>query len=231
MTGAEAWIMDTETTGSNEPQVIELAMIGLKGATIDPSLPLLGDNIYERFRPSKPIELGALAVHHIMDEDLTDCRLHTDLSLPAEMRYAIGHNVDYDWNAVGAPAHVKRIDTCAIARHLLPDLDSYSQSALIYHFYRQEARDWLKNAHCAYDDVENCHRLLVKLLELVPEGVTTWEDLWLLSEEGRIPKKIWFGKHKGTPIAELDKGYCQWYLKQAETDEYLCIAMRRRLAM
>jgi uncharacterized protein (DUF3820 family) len=33
-----------------------------------------------------------------------------------------------------------------------------------------------------------------------------------------------FGKHKGKPIAEVDKGWVAWYRKQDDTDPYLLMA-------
>src|SRR6218665_2225992 len=47
--------------------------------------------------PKKPIELGALATHHILDEELADCPPASGFSLPPGTEYLIGHDVDYDW--------------------------------------------------------------------------------------------------------------------------------------
>lgn len=219
----EAYIIDTETTGFQDPiEVIELGALGLT----DPVTLTVADRINTRYRPAKPIELGALATHHILDEELVDCCPSSSLLLPL-MVYAIGHNVDYDCRALGIVGEVKRIDTCCLAKYLVPGLTGYSQSALIYHFYRHQAREWLTGAHSAYTDVVNCHRLLAKLQELA--GCQTWEELWRLSEQARIPKTIGFGKHKGKKIEELDAGYCQWYLKQNDIDQYMAKAMKMRL--
>jgi exodeoxyribonuclease X len=37
-----------------------------------------------------------------------------------------------------------------------------------------------------------------------------------------------FGKHKGTAIADLPQSYVDWFLKQADVDKYLEIALRKR---
>ena len=219
----EAYIIDTETTGFKDPvEVIELGALGLK----DLGTLAIADEVNMRFRPSKPIELGALATHHIMDEELVDCPPSSELQLP-DMVYAVGHNVDFDCRALGIIGEVKRIDTCCLAKLLAPRLSGYSQSALIYHFYRSQAREWLTGAHSAYTDVINCRRLLAALLPLA--GVTTWEELWLLSERARVPREIDFGKYKGKKITEIPVDYCQWYLRQADVDEYMAKAMKARL--
>lgn len=215
-----AIILDTETTGLKEPQATEAAWLRLASIqTLE-----VAEEFLQRYKPSKPIELGALATAHILDEDLVDCPPHTDFALPAGTTYIIGHNVDYDWGVIGQP-DVKRICTQALSRSLWPDADSHSQSAMIYLHYRDQARDLLKNAHAALDDVHNCRRLLVKILEELAARngapVFSFEDLWMISEEARIPTVIRFGKHAGSRISDIPADYKRWLLGQADVDPYL----------
>ncbi|PBP34612.1 DNA polymerase III subunit epsilon [Pseudomonas syringae] len=221
-----AYIFDSETTGLIEPQLVEAAWLSL-GAIA--GLPIT-DQFLARFKPSKPIELGALATSHILDEELADCPPHTDFSMPADTTYIIGHNVDYDWRVIGQP-DIKRICTQALSRKLWPAADSHSQSAMIYLHYRSEAPALLRNAHAALDDVKNCHRLLVKIIEALDKRlgcpVAGWEELWLLSEDARIPDFITFGKHKGMAFADLPSDYKRWLSGQAELDPYVRAALNR----
>lgn len=215
-----ALLFDTETTGAKDPEIIEAAWLELS----DPVdlTPLA--SFEQRYRPSKPIELGALATHHIYDEELVDCPPHTDFSLPANTEYLIGHNVDYDWTVAGQPP-VKRICTLALARHVYPQLDSHSQSGLLYFIRRPEARDMLRHAHSALVDVQNC---LIILKHLVKQAghIQTWEDLWHLSEHARVPSIMPFGKHKGLPITQVPDDYKAWLLRQTNIDPYLIKALR-----
>lgn len=102
-----ACIFDSETTGLNDPQLVEAAYLQLADI---PGLPVAIEFL-QRYKPGKPIELGALATSHILDEELVDCLDHTEFQLPAEIEYLIGHNVDYDWGVIGrissvsAPPH------------------------------------------------------------------------------------------------------------------------------
>jgi exodeoxyribonuclease X len=221
-----AIIFDSETTGLKDPQMVEGAY--LKLADIQ-TLEVV-EEFLQRYKPSKPIELGALATSHIYDEELVDCPPHTDFALPAGTTYIIGHNVDYDWGVIGQP-DVKRICTQALSRTLWPDADSHSQSAMIYLHYREYARGLLQNAHAALDDVHNCHRLLVKILEELAErngaAVFSFEDLWMISEEARIPTVIRFGKHAGSKIADIPVDYKRWLLGQADVDPYLRKALTK----
>ena len=120
-------IFDTEATGIKEPVLIEAAWVELE--SIEPFT--VTNPFVQRYNPGKPITLGALATHHIMDEELIDCPLAASFTLPGHVDYIIGHNVDFDWEVIGKP-EVKRICTLALARKLWPDLDSHNQSALMY---------------------------------------------------------------------------------------------------
>lgn len=222
-----AIILDSETTGFKDPQMIEGAWLKLDSVT---SLNIV-EQFLQRYKPSKAIELGALATSHILDEELVDCPPHTDFTLPFGTQYIIGHNVDYDWDVIGKP-DVKRICTQALSRALWPDADSHSQSAMIYKHYRSEARQMLHGAHAALDDVKNCRLLLVKILESIAAHngapVFSFEDLWMISEEARIPKIIRFGKHSGTEISKIPADYKRWLLGQPDVDPYLRKALEQR---
>lgn len=213
-------LFDTETTGTKEPQIIEAAWLELS----DPVHLTVLSTFEQRYRPSKPIELGALATHHIYDEELTHCPPHTEFTLPDTLRYLIGHNVDYDWEVAGRP-EVRRICTLALSRHFHPDLDSHSQSAMIYQINRADARQRLRHAHSALADVRNCYVLLQHLIGQAG-AIRSWDELWMLSEKARIPRVMPFGKHRGTPIGNIPADYKAWLLRQDDLDPYLMKALQ-----
>lgn len=64
-----ALLFDTETTGTAQPQVIEAAWLRLS----DPVFLLVNEEFEQRYRPDQANTLGALATHHIYDEELQDC--------------------------------------------------------------------------------------------------------------------------------------------------------------
>lgn len=182
----------------------------------------------ERFCPTAPIKYGAMAVHHIIPEDLEGCRPSSEFRLPGGTQYIIGHKVDFDWKMAKHPL-VKRICTLALSRKVWPGLDSHSQSALLYFLMESPdtARTILKNAHSASADVQILGVILDHLVgELEP---TSWEHLHQISEEARIPTHMTFGKHKGDSIATLPGGYKDWMLRQTDMDPYVLIAVRRTM--
>lgn len=221
-----AFIFDSETTGLNDPHLIEAAWLKLK----DISSLIVTDDFLQRYKPGKPIELSALATSHILDEELSGCEPHTTFVLPPDAVYLIGHNVDYDWRVIGEP-DVKRICTKALSSKLWPQADSHTQSAMIYLHYRAEATGLLRNAHAALDDVKNCRLLLVKILDTLAANlgrpVNDWEELWQISEDARIPTIISFGKHKGMAITDLPADYKRWLLNQADLDPFVRKALAR----
>ncbi|MFY2855022.1 3'-5' exonuclease [Achromobacter xylosoxidans] len=216
-----ALVFDTETTGVIEPVIVEAAWLALGD---DPRAITTDAAFCQRYNPGKPIALGALATHHIMDEDLADCPPAADFALPEGVQYLIGHNIDFDWNVIGKP-NVKRICTLALARRAWPDLDSHTQSALLYHLDRANARETLRGAHSAAVDIRICLRILEQTLFMFGRPAT-WEDAWVISEHARIPRVMTFGKHKGTPIADIPGDYKAWLLRQPEVDPYLAQALR-----
>lgn len=207
-------IFDTEATGIKEPVLIEAAWLEL--ASIDPFS--VENPFCQRYNPGKPITLGALATHHILDEELVDCPPADNFNLPNDIEYLIGHNVDFDWEVIGKP-EVKRICTLALARKLWPDLDSHNQGALLYYLDRNTAREQLRNAHSALTDVEICAVILDRICQQL--GIKTIEDLYTESEKARTPIVMPFGKHRGEKISEIPKYYKSWLLEQKDLDPYI----------
>jgi len=207
-------IFDTEATDIKEPVLIEAAWLEVTG--IQPLV--IGEQFVQRYNPGKAISLGALATHHILDEELTDCPPASSFQLPSDTEYLIGHNIDFDWQVLGKP-NIKRICTLALARSVWPALDSHNQSALLYYLDRKNAREQLRNAHSALADVGICAKILEAIC--VQLNITTAESLWMASEKARMPTHMPFGKHKGVALNEVPSDYKSWLLGQPDIDPYL----------
>jgi len=220
-----AYLLDTETTGITEPVVaVEIAWQRLDQPD---SLTALAE-YSQRFNPGRPIDLGAMATHHIMDEDVAQCAPASDYRLPADAVWIIGHNVDYDWRVLGEPP-VKRICTLALSRHFWPAADSHTLGAMLYLLHREYARLHLRDAHSALADVKVLRIVLRYIVERVREkvgGAIGWETLWQVSEVARVPTVMTFGKHKGMAIRDVPADYKRWLLSQPDVDPYLAQALR-----
>ena len=148
-----ALIFDTETTGIIEPVIIEAAGIIIKGSPMEKQ----NDTFINRYNPGKPISFGAMAIHNILDSDLENRPPSSEFKLPDNIDYIVGHNIDYDWAAIGKPP-VKRIDTLAMAKTIWQGFDSYNLSALSYALSepdkRPKIREILIGRHNALTDAK-----------------------------------------------------------------------------
>lgn len=228
-----AIIIDTETTGLHDPDVIELAHTG-------PLMTPLSDTVeFElyRFKPRKPITVGAMATHHILEHELEHSTPWPGMWNPlvevsGSLEYLIGHGIDYDVECIGMrESKLKRICTLALSRALYPDNDSHKLGAMIYTIYPPKmARELVRGAHSAMTDVNLCLHLLQTFVMALQ--VQDWHALWLLSEAARVPKRFTFGKYgqwgecaevpgeRGALISEVrkhDQGYIKWCLKSCAT--------------
>lgn len=224
-----AMIIDFEATDvSKEAEATQLGYRNVwfndYGRLCNKSLPLYHADMSSHHlmcKPDRAISYGAMAVSHITPDMLVDELSHQEVAhfvLPKGEAYIIGHNVDFDIqvaaNAGVDVSQYKRICTQALARRLLPELDSHSLGALTYAINPDLARKYCRNAHNAGWDVTFTLWLLEHLCEL--GNITSMEQLYLASEEARIPLTFTFGKHQGKAIKDVavtDRSYLQWIIK------------------
>jgi exodeoxyribonuclease X len=89
------------------------------------------------------------------------------------------------------------------------------------------ARERLRSAHSAMADVELCADLLAGICAVAKLDPMDLPRLYAFSEDARVPRIMTFGKFKGRPVSEVDRGYMNWYARQADTDPYVIEAFRR----
>jgi len=221
----KAIILDTETTGLKKPEYIEVAYLEVDDLNLN-----VKNQFYQQYKPNKEIDYGAMAVHHIVPSDLADCSPTGTFKFPKGVDYLIGHNIDFDWEVIGKP-DVKRIDTLALSRYLIPECDSHTQSALLYFFELSRAKEKLVDAHNALADTKIClaiFRYLLQLIcakEIISPKDLSFDSVYELSEKARIPTKMPFGKYKGKLIKDVPLSYKVWLVQQRNVDEYLAKAL------
>jgi exodeoxyribonuclease X len=184
-----------------------------------------GETYNQRFNPGCKIKSGAMAVHHIIDADVENKPLHSTVSIPDDAACIIGHKVDYDLGVLERSgidiSRFKGICTLALARKAYPEFESHSLGALMYALFDQSyARDQLKNAHSALADVKMTAQILPKIVDKLGLNRSV-KELYLASEQARIPTHMSFGKHKGLPLTDLPSDYVNWLLRQDDVDPYL----------
>jgi exodeoxyribonuclease X len=219
----QAIILDTEThTLNGQPIEIAYAPIHVEQGKLTLDKSKLFDQLYSI---DEPISFAAMAVHHILESDLINQPHYSHFSLPSDTQYIIGHNVDYDIRAIEKcgvdTSAIKAICTLALARRVWPDAEAHNISALIYMISKgsEKAREMIKKAHRADMDIILTANILMHIVHQL--NINSIEELYIASEDARIPRSINFGKHRGTNISELPADYIQWLLRQDELDPYL----------
>ena len=222
-----ALILDTETNSLNG-YPIEIAHISCSFE--QGVLRIDGNSAFdEYFSCPEPIELGAMATHHILETDITGKPSYEVFRLPENTEYLIGHNIDYDLRAIklcDASINVKGICTLALARMVWDELETHNLTAMYYHVMNADletARKHLRNAHNARWDIYFTGVILQAIVEKL--AIKDINSLYQMSEIARIPKRINFGKHRGTLIKDLEPSYVSWLLKQPDLDPYLAKAL------
>ncbi|UTO18189.1 MULTISPECIES: 3'-5' exonuclease [Acinetobacter] len=224
-------ILDTEThTLNGLPIEIAYAPIEIENGKLSLDKKKIFDQLYQ---VGQPISFAAMAVHHILESDLADQPFYKEFKLPSETTYIIGHNVDYDIAAIARcgvdTSKLKPICTLALARHVWEDAEAHNISALIYLISKgsEKAREMLKGAHRADADIILTANILMHIIHQL--NIENIEQLYIASEQARIPKSITFGKHKGSSIQDLPADYIQWLLRQDDLDPYLRKALENKL--
>ncbi|UTO20566.1 DUF3820 family protein [Acinetobacter sp. Z1] len=221
-----AIILDTETHDMNGyPIEIAHVPVSFEEGTLFVEKGYAFD---EYFSCPEPISYGAMAVHHILESDIAGKPSYETFRLPEGVEYIIGHNVDYDIQAIKLAdnsINAKAICTLALSRMVWPD-DAHNLSALIYKLAKGsiKARESIRNAHNAKQDVLLTAVLLKQICKVL--GVKDLKSLFLFSEQARIPTHLTFGKYKGTAIKDIPADYVVWLLKQDDLDPYLRKALK-----
>ncbi|ENW92792.1 putative quorum-sensing-regulated virulence factor [Acinetobacter dispersus] len=225
-----AIILDTET---NTLHGLPIEIAHVPFTFMNGEARIFGDRAFEqRYTCNQPISHAAMAVHHILETDLVGMPFYKSFQLPQGVEYIIGHNIDYDLAAIAQcgidTTNIKAICTLALAREAWPTAESHNISALIYMLMEGSviARQRLREAHNAKADVMLTAFILKSITREL--NITNLEDLYLASENARIPKIMPVGKYKGTPIKNLPADYVAWFLKQSDVKPFLRKALENR---
>jgi len=125
LTHPDAWLLvDTETTGLECPEAVQIAVVAPDGQVLFDSL----------VRPQGEIEPQAVAVHGITPEMVSDApsfsEIYARLAAVLEGKLIVAYNADFDWSVLDGDCR----------RHHLPSLDIKWYCAMIQ--YAQFCGDW-----------------------------------------------------------------------------------------
>lgn len=227
-------VIDTETCGF-EGGIVEIASVDV-GVNAHPSYGI-DRPMQDYVKPDRPIEFGAMAIHHITEDMVADA-LHIQDVWPMywlgsvdggndvpDPTFFVAHNAAFD-KGVLPPSDVDWICTLKLARYVYPTLDSHTNQYLRYALGPND------NILRALPDDLHAHRALYDVYCTAAIFIHLAEKLdWsadLMLEITKAPSLIHFvkwgkyAKQKPTydEIAKSDPGYFQWALaNMSDLDE------------
>lgn len=203
----ELAILDFETASFNASDgPVEVAYI-----TVDDDLNVLTET-QSLIKPYGKISAGAAGVHGITLDMVAD--KPTFKEFMAEQGHpfvgkrvlVIGHNVAFDMKFAEGEFGAEMLPLCTLrlARRIYPEAENHKLATLMFELGLKK-----KGRHNALDDVYTCHELLLHMRQTT--GLSL-EGLFDLHGEPLPIKKIGFGKHKGSLLADLPSEYVSWLL-------------------
>lgn len=203
--------LDTETTGNHlEDRLIQLAY-KYRDVVVN-----------ELFKPSLPIKIEAMAVHHITEKMVADKYSFEGSTTRSELRETlleedsvlVAHNAKFDIGMLEKEyLEIPRfICTLKVAKHLDKDakIESFSLQYLRY-FLGIEVE---ASAHDALGDI----LVLEKLFERLSAKMSI-EEMIEVSNKPSLIQRFTFGKHKGLLLSEVDDSYLTWLLNEKKKEE------------
>lgn len=208
---------DVETTGLEEPEIIQLYASGY-----DSECKSVSFTIDSKFSASKPISVGAMATHHITEAGLEKFNESKVLGFLNPHNIYIAHNAEFDVSCIARYGinPEKFICTMHCAKAFFKNEDkkpeSYSLQYLRY-FIGFKFSEQI-NPHDAKSDVI----VLKALFDFLHTRFSPFEMLEITKEALKPENfEFRFGKHSGKTIkqvAQIDRSYLTWAVANMNGD-------------
>lgn len=197
-------VIDTETCGL-KGGVVEIASVDIDGESI---INPMSDFV----KPDRPIEFGAMAIHHITEHMVA----HKPLVDEVVGRYQgadiyIAHNAQFD-SSVLPDMGGQWICTRKLAARLWPELESHANQ---YLRYALNLNAWVPESLHAHRALYDCYVTAALLIRIVKESGWSVEQMLEISIQPVLLRTVRIGKHKGKTFAEVakeDAGWLRWAL-------------------
>lgn len=228
------FFIDTETAGINMPP----CEIGIMETDHDLNVVKEWQSLLD---PQVPIKYSAMAIHGLRNADVEASPSLEQWSVmtPNPMLYSgatapwiVAHKARFDFSVLGAevPADTRMCCSLKIARKLYPGLsedgENHQLQTLAYMFNLFSdpiLKSYVGDAHRVGFDI----RCVIALFRYVmrEHKLSLDEVLALGNEPYSLDQPMWFGKHAGVPLRELDRGYMRWCFGAPDMDPDLLEAL------
>lgn len=228
--------LDTETTGIVDGRIIQLAYkkqdSNVGGRIIKEK------TLVEYYKPPVPIEIEAMAVHHITEKHVADKAAFTGSKTHHELQalltdpatILVAHNAKFDMGILEREGMTmgRFICTMKVAQSMY-DLPMYKMQYLRYLWGIEDDE---ATAHDAEGDVAILEKVFDHMLAEYSAAhaatasddakIATIEAFVAISKNPILLRRATFGKYAGKTFEEIkttDVGYLQWMATLADKDE------------
>jgi DNA polymerase-3 subunit epsilon len=222
--------IDVETTGIDPGQdrVVEVACLVVRENAVLASFNSL-------VNPERTIPAVASAVHHLTAAHVAAApRLDALIARLREIcagAVIVAHNARFDLAFLPFLAARPVLCSMRFAMHVVHDAPNYQNQVLRYHLGLAPAALGAVAAHRALADVIVTAELFAVCLQryFAAGGVDDIESLGAYIQAPRRFAALHFGRHRGTPLADVPAPYLQWLLRAANISDDVRYTARREL--
>lgn len=177
--------------------------------------------------PGRPIEIAAMAIHHITEDDIKDMPDPDPFiaSLCADPDIMVAHNAKFEQEFVKVPGLVW-LCTLKAAYRLVPKSPNHQNQTLRYYLKTPVDATLCQPSHRAGPDSYVTAHTLAKLMTAGP-GVVQRMIHW--TSKPPLMPTCPIGKQRGKPWAEVDHGFLVWMMKQPSMEDDLKYNAHREL--
>lgn len=217
-----ARVLDFETTGF--PPNASVVEIGYTDVTLMGSGSVLHWPTSYIVRPEHPIEIDAMAVHHITPQMVqkhaeADCAWALSELAKAQVDVWVAHNYKFEIQFFN-PLNSVWIDTLKVARKLAPQLKHHTVSHLIYalDLYKGMDPKLFQPLHRAGPDTyATAHILKWALGQMSIQEMIDLTNTF--NPEDDLQKTCYLPKHKGKPWSEVPMDYLMFIRSWEDFDK------------
>lgn len=221
--------IDFETTGfPPEAGIVEIGWCDVQYTRDDPQLPPIievGGWESELSNPRRPIEIAAMAIHHIQDEDVKNARSPDEIlgSISEGVDLFVAHNAGFEKQFFHP--NVPWICTLKAAYRLCPKSPNHQNQTIRYFLKTPVNRAEAIHTHRAGPDAYVTAHTLAKFLTAVsPLQMVEWEI-----EPPHMPYCPIGAEWKGRPWSEVDTSFLTWMMKTKTMEADLKFNAKREL--
>lgn len=169
----------------------------------------------ELANPGRKIEIAAMAIHHIHEEDIVNARKPEDIlaELVSGVDYFVAHNAKFE-KEFFKPDGLEWICTLKAAYRLCPKAPNHQNQTIRYYLNTPVNRDDAIHSHRAGPDAYVTAHTLAKFLTAVPPAILArWE-----TEYTQFPFCPIGATERGKPWMEVERSFLAWICRQPKMD-------------